>query len=223
MTDNRLSILIGILRNSNELDKILASDEVTTDLLEQAGATQVDEESWTLDSAARVSLAIQANLLGAELEEIVNLLSWKDFEGLVARILTENDYRCLENFRKRGTKEARGMEIDVIGVKGTSVISVDAKMWGVRSGKSTALKSAAEKQEERTVRLCDQMHMLAEKLGGIPSGVYSLTPVLVTWMVEEVVFHDGVPVVPVFKLNTFLQDMPIYQDMIASSDCVFHS
>ncbi len=83
------------------------------------------------------------------------------------------------------------------------------------------MKSAAEKQEERTLRLCAQMDKLAEKLGGIPRGVYSLTPVLVTWMVEEVVFHEGVPVVPVFKLNTFLQDMPIYQDMIASSDCIF--
>ncbi len=221
MTDKRLSILIGILRNSNESDTILAGDEVTSELLEQAGAIRVESGVWTIDRATRVSLAIQANLFGAELEEVVNLLSWKDFEGLVARILTENDYLCAESFRKRGTEEARGMEIDVIGVKGRNVISVDTKMWGVRAGKSSALKSAAEKQEERTLRLCNQMHKLAEKLGGIPSGVYSLTPVLVTWLVEEVVFHEGVPIVPVFKLNAFLQDIPVYQDMIASSDCVF--
>jgi hypothetical protein len=62
---------------------------------------------------------------------------------------------------------------------------------------------------------------LVERVRNLVGGEYTLKPVLVTWMVEEVVFHEGVPIVPVFLLNSFLQDIAIYEDMIAMSTCVF--
>ena len=39
---------------------------------------------------------------------------------------------------------------------------------------------------------------------------------MVTWLVEEVEMHEGVPVVPVFKLNGFIQDFETYEDRIVS-------
>jgi hypothetical protein len=65
------------------------------------------------------------------------------------------------------------------------------------------------------------MPRLSEKISGVACGQYTLTPLLVTWMVEEVIIHDGVPIVPVFNLNSFLQDIVVYEDMIATSTCVY--
>ncbi len=220
MSEIALDDLMTILRESKE-DNCLKEIEGRLDkALEILGAQKQESGFWEINRSMRINVALRAVSRGAEIEDVVNFLTWKDFECFVANILIENDYKCVESFRKRGTPEARGLEIDVIGIKGNSIVAVDTKMWGVRTGKSSALKPAAEKQKERTKRLCIIMPRLSERMGTIPNGTYSLKPILVTWMVEEVVFHGGVPIVPVFKLNSFLQDIAIYEDMIAASKCV---
>ncbi|MHA1286813.1 MAG: hypothetical protein ACTSPB_05345, partial [Candidatus Thorarchaeota archaeon] len=53
----------------------------------------------------------------------------------------------------------------------------------------------------------------------IPSmtkGQYTIFPIMVTWLVEDVEMHEGVPVVPVFKFNGFIQDFEMYEDRIVS-------
>ncbi|UCH05250.1 MAG: restriction endonuclease [Candidatus Thorarchaeota archaeon] len=219
MSGNYLSNLMAVLKGTKDSESLHSVEKAITELLVEGGASQALDDSWVLDRSARVSLAMQAISLGAEPEIVVNLLSWKDFEGLVAGILEENDYRCVESFRRRGTSKMQGMEIDVIGVRGERIIAVDAKLWGVRTGKSSALRSAAERQRERTARLCGEMERLAEKIGSLPHGTYTLTPILVTWLVEEVILNQGVPVVPVFKLNSFILEISNYEDMIVCYEC----
>jgi hypothetical protein len=146
----------------------------------------------------------------------MELLTWKDFEGFVAAILTEHTYQCVESFRRRGNSQMHGMEIDVIGVRGATIIAIDAKMWGIRSGKATALKTAAEKQKTRTQELSEELDKLAKKIGKLSAREYQLLPVIVTWLVEEVELHEGVPVVPIFKLNAFILDFDQYEDLIVS-------
>ncbi len=213
--------LMRILRESKEDNCLNEVESELGDVLRVLGARELEIGIWEIDRSQRIDIALRAVSIGAEIERVVNLLTWKDFEGFVANILTANDYKCVESFRKRGTSETKGMEIDVIGQKGSSIIAVDAKMWGSRTGKSSALKTAAEKQKERTKRLCEFMPRLALKIGGLSKGHYTLSPILVTWMVEEVIIHDGVPIVPVFNLNSFLQDIAIYEDMIATSLFVY--
>ena len=221
MAEIGLDDLLRILRDSKE-DQYMSDIESTlSDALRAVGAQQSESGEWEVDRSIRIDLALRAVSIGAEIEDVVNLLTWKDFEGFVASILVENDFQCVESFRKHGTAEAMGMEIDVIGVRGNSIISIDAKMWGIRTGKTSALRTAAEKQKERTKRLCDMMPRLAGKINGMSSGHYILQPILVTWMVEEVIFHDGVPIVPVFLFNSFLQDITVYEDMIATLSCAF--
>ncbi|MFW9801594.1 MAG: hypothetical protein ACFFFC_03040 [Candidatus Thorarchaeota archaeon] len=208
-----------ILKESKEDNCIKDAESTLDGVLKAIRARRLDSGAWEIERALRIDLALRAVSIGAEVEDVVDLLTWKDFEGFVASILVENNFRCVESFRKRGAAETRGMEIDVIGVRGNSIVSIDAKMWGIRTGKSSALKTAAEKQKERTKRLCGMISRLAKGLNGLTTGQYILKPVLVTWMVEEVVFHEGVPIVPVFLLNSFLQDLSIYEDMIATSSC----
>jgi hypothetical protein len=108
------------------------------------------------------------------------------------------------------------MEIDVVGVRGKTIIAVDAKMWSVRSGKASALKTAAEKQKTRTLELSLELDRLSKKLENVVKGSYTIFPVLVTWLVEEVELHEGVPVVPIFKLNSFIHELDYYEDLVVS-------
>ena len=89
-------------------------------------------------------------------------------------------------------------------------------MCGFRSGKASALKSAAEKENKRTVELASELDRLSKKLNTLTEGPYTIFPVIVTWLVEEVELHEGVPVVPVFKLNSFILDLEQYEDMVVS-------
>jgi hypothetical protein len=177
--------------------------------------TKEDAKSQ-LDREDRIQLAMEAVSLGVQVEKVVSLLNWKDFEGLVANILEENSFTCVESFRRRGNQELEGMEIDVIGVKGSTIVSVDAKMWGVRGGKSSALKTAAENQNGRTYVLSTELERLSKKMKTLQCGSYHLLPMIVTWLVEDVQFYDGVPIIPVFKFNSFMLQLPDYEEMIVS-------
>ena len=203
-----------LLKQSKEDNKVSDISTLENELLEQLGLP--NSTPFSIDRKQRIDLALIAVTHGASVAEIVDHLTWKDFEGLVAGILAENSYKCVESFRRRGNSLIRGMEVDVVGVRGRTIIAVDAKMWGIRSGKASALKSAAEKQKKRTEELTSELERLSKKLNTLTEGHYTIYPVIVTWLVEEVELHEGVPVVPVFKLNSFILDLDQYEDMVIS-------
>jgi hypothetical protein len=192
------------------------TNSVISKLLKQIGVVHTDENSVIIDRTQRIDLAKIAVQKGASIGEIVEFLTWKDFEGFVASILIANNYQCIESFRRRGNSLVRGMEIDVIGVKGSIIIAIDAKMWGIRIGKAAALKTAAEKQKKRTQELSEELEKLSLKISDLRAREYQIFPVLVTWLVEEVEIHEGVPVVPIFKLNSFILDLDQYEDIMVS-------
>ena len=207
---------LEILRQTKENNIISHEENLGWDVLEHFGLSRDSERRIIVDREKRISIAMAVVGKGADIAEVIGLLTWKDFEGLIANIMSENGFRCTESFRRRGDSSVRGMEIDVIGIHERSVFSVDAKMWGIRGGKSSALRGAAVKQKERTVQLLAQREKLSEKLQPVVSGEYEFFPILVTWMVEDVELHEGVPVVPVFKFNTFILDFDTYRDLVVS-------
>lgn len=215
MSSDLLNIIAEVLRQTKENGKVLLTNSFDRNMLEHLGLLQTGEE-FIIDRSQRIELAKQAVQHGARIGDIVDLLTWKDFEGFVASILTANSFQCVESFRRRGNSLVHGMEIDVIGVKGSTIIAIDAKMWGTRSGKVSALKTASEKQKTRTYELSRELDRLAKKMGGLAVQEFQLFPVIVTWLVEEVELHEGVPVVPIFKLNSFILDLYQYEDLIVS-------
>lgn len=208
-----LNTIMEVLKQTKENGELALADSLGKKVLEILDLVQT-VENFIIDRTQRIALAKLAVEQGASIGEIVELLTWKDFEGFVASILTANSYQCVESFRRRGNSLMHGMEIDVIGVKGTTIITIDAKMWGIRSGKASALKKAAEKQKTRTKELSEELDRLAKKMGKLSPKEYQLLPVIVTWLVEEVELHEGVPVVPIFKLNSFILDFDQYEDLI---------
>ncbi len=210
------STILEILDQSKETGRVVDLKCVGTDFCHEINLHVNQEGTITVDREKRIDLAMLVVEHGVEIAEVVKLMTWKDFEGLVASILSENSFRCIESFRRRGTENMKGLEIDVIGVRGHMALSVDAKMWSVRGGKASALRTAAEKQKERTIRLTTQLSRLTNKIPSMVKGQYTIIPVIVTWLVEEVEIHEGVPVVPVFKLNSFIQDFEMYEDLVVS-------
>ncbi len=213
-------ILVAILKHSKDDSPIHSTSDLMTRVLDELGILADSDGMWTLSKSERIDVALKAISVGVEPESVVSNMTWKDFEGLVAQILTENNFDCTESFRRRGNKLEEGMEIDVIGVKGNSILVIDAKMWGVRAGKTTALIEAVKKQVIRTERLAGQLERLSKKITSLKPRQYTLTPVMVTWLVEDVELYEGVPVVPVFKLNSFLLELSNFQDLIASIEGV---
>jgi len=210
------STIKEILDQSKETGIVDDLECVDTNLCYELNLHVNAEEKISVDREKRIDLAMLLVEQGVEIVDVVELMTWKDFEGLVASILTENNFRCTESFRRRGTADVKGMEIDVIGIRGGIALSVDAKMWSVRGGKGSALRTAAEKQKERTNRLTTQLDRLSKKIPSMTNRQYNIFPIMVTWLVEEVEMHEGVPVVPVFKLNGFIQDFEMYEDRIVS-------
>ena len=214
MSSEVIQTIKEILELSKEGSEVSDIDTLNEKILGQLGyPTSVP---FIVDRNQRIDLAMTAITQGAKVSEIVELLTWKDFEGFVAGILSENSYTCVESFRRRGNSEMHGMEIDVVGVRGKTIIAVDAKLWGVRGGKASALKTAAEKQKIRTEELSSELDRLNKKLNSLQNGTYSMFPVIVTWLVEDIEFHEGVPVVPVFKLNNFIHELDFFEDMVVS-------
>jgi len=220
MDEDILDSILFLLKNTKDSSALEIVDRRTVGVLESLGTSRGVDDTWIVSRRNRITLAFKAVALGSAIETVVELLTWKDFEGFVAEILEENEFHCVESFRRRGNGIIKGMEIDVVGVRGKTIVSIDAKMWGIRSGKSSALGRAAEKQKERTARLANQMNKLAQKLKPLPNGSYSLVPIIVTWMVEDIEFHEGVPVIPIFKLNSFILDLQLYDGMYVTFEGV---
>lgn len=210
------NIVVEILKETKENGVFKSQNGFHRDFLEQLGIYGNREGVFLIDREKRIDLAMIAVERGVDISEVIGLLTWKDFEGLIAGILIENGFRCVESYRRRGNSLDKGMEIDVIGIRGKLVLSVDAKMWGIRGGKTSSLRSAVVKQKERTMRLSTQNEYLSRKMKIEMQGIYDFIPVIVTWLVEEVELHEGVPVVPVFKFNSFILDFDTYRDLVVS-------
>jgi hypothetical protein len=215
VSDNLVSIM-DVLRLTKECGELQDTHLVNNETFGQLGIAYHERSSIVITRTQRIDLAKKAIQLGANIAEIVELLTWKDFEGFVASVLIENSYDCVESYRRRGNSLIQGMEIDVIGVRGGTIIAIDAKMWGIRNNKASALKRAAEKQKDRTKKLSEDLDSLSRKIGKMTSREYNIFPAIVTWLVEEVELHEGVPVVPIFKLNSFILDFDQYEDLIVS-------
>ncbi len=210
-------LIIEILRATRTKGLVTPLSQSAERLLREVRARESDSMG-ALDTQTRVRLAQEAVELGVDIESIVNALTWKDFEGLVATVLRENGFRCVENFRRRS--DSSGMEIDVIGVRGRRILTVDAKMWGMRRNKASALAMAAKRQAERTLQLMKMLPRLAVQLNMSP-GPYTAIPVIVTWLVEDMELIEGVPIVPIFRFNRFVDELESYIDLLVSYSAEF--
>ena len=169
-----------------ELDEINAKELLYT--LVQNGIGILNDDVVDFDIPHdRLQTALFAINLGADLEDVSEYLNWKDFESLTGIILEEKDFEVIKNLILTKPR----MEIDVIGKKMDIALLIDCKHW--KNMSKSALDEIVRKQIERVKHFVSTENM-------------SALPVIVTLHQESIQFVGNVPIVPIMKLSSFLDE-----------------
>lgn len=173
----------------------------------------------------KVQFVIEArSLLDKEFRELAEILNFTEFERLICRILDENGYYTLTNFRfadatqlKEHTSQER-YEIDVIGLYRHYLLIIDAKQWSRRDVFST-MNKAANLQYQRVIALYNNPEVLKELIETLTQGKkrlkdvlpLTLLPMMATLEDNGIRLNDcQVPLVACDKLNSFLREFEKY-------------
>ena len=179
-----------------ELDEINAKELLYTLVQNGVGVWNDDLVDFDIPHD-RLQTALFAINLGATIEDVSESLTWKDFESLTGLILEENDFDVTKNLILTKPR----MEIDVVGTKMDIALLIDCKHWKTMS--KSALDEIVKKQVERVKRYVADEGM-------------SALPVIVTLHQEEIQFVHNVPIVPIMKLSSFLDEFVGNLDSLAS-------
>lgn len=142
---------------------------------------------------------------GEEIESILSKINWQEFETFVASIFQLHDFRTIENFR---FKTKNRYEIDVVAIKNGVIVCVDCKQWGRGRCKSSAISEAAIKQAKRMKELKKFLknNPIAQSKLKIDYKKLSMVALIVSLFEEDLMEVENVFIVPVWKLNEFLNN-----------------
>jgi len=170
----------------SELDEISAKELLYALVQNGIGTWNDDLVDFDIPND-RLQTALFAINLGATIEDVSEYLTWRDFESLTGLILEEKNFDVTKNLIMTKPR----IEIDVIGKKMGIALLIDCKHWKTMS--KSALDEIVKKQIERVKRYVADKSM-------------SALPVIVTLHQEEIQFVDNVPIVPIMKLSSFLDE-----------------
>ncbi|NHJ32430.1 MAG: hypothetical protein FK732_06180 [Asgard group archaeon] len=165
------------------------------------------DDNYQITREQRAKLAILGFLNGIDFNKIINELIWQEFELLTTIVGDEFGY--LAQTGLNFSTEERKYQIDVILKANPYVLFIDCKHYG-GTGKKAVLKKAAEEQITRVQAVKENLDKLQEKISIKGWKKIILIPVIVTWLDDEIFFHEFVPVVPFTKLRSFFQNFYLY-------------
>jgi Holliday junction resolvase-like predicted endonuclease len=142
---------------------------------------------------------------GKELEDILKEFDWKFFEKFVKEIFEVNNFLVKQNFI---FKTKRKYEIDLIASRNNLVLCTDCKSWASKGSKKSKLKKAVEKQEERVRELKKflRKNPIAKNELKI-SQKSKFKSIIITLLEEDFVKERESLIIPIFKLNSFLNEV----------------
>ena len=164
------------------------------------GIGKKQENKYYFEESDKLKAAIELIKNGFPMDEIAIALNWKNFEGLVAEMLSSKDFAIIKNLILTKPR----MEIDVIGIRLGIAMLIDCKHWK-RYSYST-LTSAVKKQIERT------KHYVSKTQGAIA------VPVIVTLYQDKLDFINGVPIVPIFQFSSFIDEFYGHLDQMKTME-----
>ena len=132
-----------------------------------------------------------------ELETVSAEVVWQHFERLAGFIFEKHDFAVTVNTVKTCNKKRR--QYDVIARKNSRTFLVECKKWAGSRYRLSALKRAIIQHKERT---SFYEHITDEEA----------VPVIVTIIEEQILVHEGVPLVPVTRLNAFISELDRHTD-----------
>jgi Holliday junction resolvase len=127
-----------------------------------------------------------------DLQKVSRENVWQNFERLAAFIFEKNNFQVKINVVKTGNRKRR--QYDVVAIKGRKTFLIECKKWAGSRYRLSALRAAIEKHKERA----DFYRDLTGE---------DVIPIVVTLIEEEIKFYEAIPVVPIFKLNSFIYEI----------------
>jgi hypothetical protein len=135
-----------------------------------------------------------------DLETVSEESAWQNFERLAAFIFEKNEFATKVGTVKTLNRKRR--QYDVIARKGDRTFLVECKKWAGSRYRLSALKRAVLQHKERTAFY--ERIMSEDAL-----------PVIVTLIEEEILVYEGVPIVPVLRLDSFISELDNHPDWAA--------
>jgi len=198
LTKGKERLKVQELREQLSLSKDALEAEVCG--LEGQGLLRRNEETIEIDKALRLRLAEQLIHTGADPRRISRFLKWQEFEDFAADSLRNNGYRVVKHlvFRSRSGRR----EVDIIAWNDNFVLTFDCKHWAKGLSPSRVMQ-AADAQAERAALLAGNEGLLARH-GLQNPGKRKILPVVLSLGEPRQSIVNGVPIVPISKLMSFL-------------------
>jgi hypothetical protein len=138
-----------------------------------------------------------------DLERVSVESAWQNFERLAAFIFEKNDFEVRVNIVK--TLQRKKRQYDVIARKNNRTLLVECKKWAGNRYRLSGLKKAIGQHKER-VAFYEQVTN------------EEAVPLMVTLIEEEIRVYEGVPMIPVQKLNAFIGELDSHTDCTFFAD-----
>jgi hypothetical protein len=157
-------------------------------------------DGLAVNSKQRISIAEKLIHEGRDPEKIARCLEWQEFENFASNSLEENGFRTAKHFVFK-TRAGR-REVDILAWNDNFLFAVDCKHWA-KGLQPSRLRTAVLAQMERTAALAQRPDLLRRI--GLPNPEQrSIMPALFTLGEPRLRSIDGVPIVAVSKLVSFL-------------------
>lgn len=150
----------------------------------------------------RLKLAYHAIGLGIDVKRVSKFLNWREFEVLCSEILTAFNYNVYRSVRFK--HDSKRFELDVVGFKLPYVLCFDCKHWSLN--RPSTLIKAIQTHYNKTVAFSNVFKSLFNL--DFKCRIFFI-PIIVTLLDEGSGIYDGLPVVSIFKLNSFLNELSI--------------
>lgn len=149
----------------------------------------------------RLSIILKCIKNGIPAEVLARYVSWKDFEILSAKVLSECGFNVLTNLRLNLAKKK--CEVDVLAVRSPTILLIDCKKWNaILSGKR--LSSIVESHMRRTQIFTEYLLNTFGK-GEI---TVEIIPVVLALYGSNKWIESGMAIVPIDLLGNFVERLP---------------
>jgi hypothetical protein len=153
----------------------------------------------------KAPLILKAIESGIDLDQIIELLHWRDFESFCLMVFEYHEFKNIQNCHF--TQNRKRYEVDVVTVKEPLIFAIDAKKW--KTGHAGALKTVVENHLNRikdfSQYLAKPLNRQKFQLKTAPA--LRIIPLIITSKMYELQIFHGVPIIPFFKLNGFITEL----------------
>jgi Holliday junction resolvase-like predicted endonuclease len=180
-------------RSESGIRSKTVANELLEFLIERGVGRRPSKSLVSFSSTDKLRASILALRHGADIQQIANTLSWKDFERFASEILKRSGFCTMNNVRFTKPRA----EIDIVASKSYFALAIDCKHWAYND--RPHLSAYARKQIQRTERLLASSRKLR-----------AIVPVLLTIYPSSVKYDlKTIPIVEIDKLRIFAEEIEL--------------